>query len=326
MGRFFRFGIVLVIIGMSFFKKIHSYLHLQGSIVNSVNGYNSVLMTHAVNDLRFHIKYDNLSSLALSESTPGVSNEIFGDSEVIVSLTTHGKRIYDVHATIESIMRGSVKPNRIVLWLSEDYKHIILPLALQKQTSRGLEIRYCKDIRSYTKLIPALKEFPEASIITIDDDIIYPYDLIECLVNAHIERPECICANWIREIPNNLGKQYISLLKWPQLFNTDDISNRFFFEGFAGVLYPPHSLDAEVFNKNVFLDICKYADDVWFNAMALKAGTKVKYAWKHYSIDSFINNSGVQCVALRHINNEGSILNDKQIKAVYGKYGLWRLL
>ena len=311
---------------MGFFKKLKSYLHLQGNIVNSVNGYNDVLKVRTVNDIRFHLKYDELSTKALSESRSGISNQKYGESEVIVSLTTHGKRIYDVHAAIESIMQGSVKPNRIVLWISEDYRKTILPLTLQKQTKRGLEIRYCRDIRSYTKLVPALKEFPDASIITIDDDIIYPHDILECLINAHKECPDCICANWIREFPRDLGKKYISLLKWHQPPDFEDISERYFFEGFAGVLYPPHSLDEEVFNESVFLDICKYADDVWFNAMALKAGTKVKYAWKHYSIDSFINNEDGQCVALRHLNNEGELLNDVQIKSVYAKYDLWKNL
>ena len=311
---------------MDFFKKIKSYLQLQGNIVKSVNGYNNVLKGQVVNDIRFHQKYEELTAVALSELKSGLSDEKYGGSEVIVSLTTHGKRIYEVHAAIESSMQGSVKPNRIVLWVSEDYRKIILPLTLQKQMERGLEIRYCKDIRSYTKLIPALKEYPKASIITIDDDIIYPHDLLECLIDAHIKYPECICANWIREFPRELEEKYISLLKWPQLFDTDEISERFFFEGFAGVLYPPHSLDAEVFNESVFLDICKYADDVWFNAMALKAGTKVKYAWRHYSIASFIFNEGVQSVALQNVNNKGELLNDVQIKAVYGKYGLWRKL
>ena len=308
---------------MKILNKIHSYLHLQGSIVGSVNGYNDVLKEQVINDIRFHQKYEDLSAIALSESKPGISQEMYCGNELIVSLTTHGKRFYDVHAAIESIMQGSVKPNRIVLWVSDEFRDVILPLTLQNQVRRGLEIRYCTDIRSYTKLLPSLKAFPEASIITVDDDILYPHDLLECLVNSHKCFPDCICANWIREIPLNLNKDYLSILKWPQLFEAKDVSDRYFFEGFAGVLYPPHSLDPEVFNEAVFLDICKYADDVWFNAMARKAGTMVKYAWTHYTVSSFIDNEDGQCVALKHKNTRGESLNDVQIKSVYGKYGLW---
>lgn len=308
---------------MEILKKIKSYLRFQGNIVNSVNGYNDVVSSHTVSQIRFHLKYEELTAKALSESESGVTTERMGHDEIIVSLTTHGKRIYDVHATIESIMQGSVKPNKIVLWISEDYKGTILPLALQRQMKRGLDIRYCRDIRSYTKLLYTLKAFPNASIITIDDDFLYPHDLLECLIDAHIEYPECICANWIHEIPKNLDETYISILKWPVLHDVAELSNGYFFEGFAGVLYPPHALDDEVFNETVFMDICKYADDVWFNAMALKAGTKVKYAWRHYSFASFIGNKDVQCVALMNVNNKGEVRNDIQVKAVYGKYNLW---
>ena len=52
---------------MGFFKKLKSYLHLQGNIVNSVNGYNNVLEVRTVNDIRFHLKYDELSTKPLSE-------------------------------------------------------------------------------------------------------------------------------------------------------------------------------------------------------------------------------------------------------------------
>ena len=311
---------------MKILQKIKSYLHLQRSIVESVNGYACVQASRVVNKLHFRLKYDELTTKALSETENGIIKEQYGNSQIIVSLTTHGKRIYDVHATIESIMQGSVKPNKIVLWISDDYRNTILPLTLQKQQKRGLEIEYCKDIRSYTKLIYALKKYPDASIVTIDDDIIYPHDLLEHLVNAHTESPDCVCANWIREYPRNMGENYMSILKWKQIFDAIEISERYFFEGFAGVLYPPYSLDSEVLNEKVFLDICKYADDVWFNAMALKAGTKVKYAWKHYSIASFCENEDVQCVALQNVNNNGEVLNDVQIKDVFKKYDLWHKL
>ena len=43
---------------MKILKKIKSYLHLQKSIVESVNGYNSVQSSRVINEIRFRIKYD----------------------------------------------------------------------------------------------------------------------------------------------------------------------------------------------------------------------------------------------------------------------------
>lgn len=311
---------------MGFIAKVKSYLHLQRSIVESVKLICESEISNSCAKLNYDRKVSELTNYALSSGVSGVSTERHAEEEIIVSLTTHKKRISEVYLAIESIMQGSLKPNRIVLWISNEYKGKPLPITLQKQMKRGLEVVYCRDIRSYTKLVPALKAYPNASIVTIDDDIIYPYDLLENLVNAHIEEPYAICATWIHDTPMDLGDKYVSLLDWPMLYDVDKASCRYFFEGFGGVLYPPSCLDKEVFNEEVFLDICKHADDVWFNAMALKAGTKIKYAWEHFGLVPLVGNHNVQSVALRDVNSKGEILNDVQIKAVYGKYGLFEVL
>lgn len=47
-------------------QKIKSYLHLQRSIVESVNGYINVQSGRIINELRFRLKYDDLTTKALS--------------------------------------------------------------------------------------------------------------------------------------------------------------------------------------------------------------------------------------------------------------------
>lgn len=311
---------------MSLIDKLRSYVHLQKNIVESVKVITESQIKDSFNDLCYKLKYDDLTYKALYCKEVSVVNQQDVDSPLIVSLTTHGKRINEAHVAIESVMQGSVKPDKIILWISEEYRRRTLPITLQRQVLRGLEIEYCRDIRSYTKLVPALRKYPNASIVTIDDDIIYPYDMLENLVNAHIETPDCICANWIHDTPADLGDNYVSLLDWSTLHDVDKISGRYFYEGFGGVLYPPNSFDQEVFNEQVFLDICKYADDVWFNAMSLKKGVKVKYAWNHYGLIPLVGNKNAQVVALRNVNSCNEVLNDKQIKDVYTKYGLFEKL
>ncbi|ETK07044.1 hypothetical protein T230_09220, partial [Tannerella sp. oral taxon BU063 isolate Cell 1/3] len=86
------------------------------------------------------------------------------------------------------------KAKRIILWLAKDeFSKEEIPLILQKQQSRGLEIRFCEDVRQYKKLIPSLKLFPNDPIITVDDDYIYPIDFIERLLNGQRRYPACVC-------------------------------------------------------------------------------------------------------------------------------------
>ena len=267
-------------------------------------------------------RIDELTQFSLHTTELGISKDRICKEEVVVSLTSYGTRFYDCYLAVESIMQGSVKPNRIVLWVSDTLKNETVPILLQNQVKRGLEIRYSRDIRSYTKLIYALKEFPNAAVITIDDDIMYPYDTIENLVNVHNDCPGMICSNVVRPFPENIKSHYVSLLKWDWVKKYKEKCERYIFEGYSGVLYPPHSLNEEVFNEHVFMDICKYADDVWFSAMAMLNKTQAVCVNPHEYFFKFIDNDNVQGQALKKINSQGDILNDQQILDVFNKYNL----
>lgn len=308
---------------MNIIDKLTAPLHLQRGIVKSTKMIVESNANDVVNRLYYKCKVDELNQYVINSKRKGTTDSKIVETEIIVSLTTHSYRINDVYLAIESIMQGTMLPNRIILWLSEEYKKDPLPVTLQNQMERGLEVRYCKDVRSYTKLVPALKEFPNSAIVTIDDDILYPIDALEHLVNAYKNANDCICANWVHFIPKNLYESYKSLLDWPTVTGLVEDSLFLFYEGFGGVLYPPNSLDVEVLNEEVFLDICKYADDVWFNAMSLKKGTKVRYANPRPGLFRCIGNPDAQAIALRNVNSNGEILNDVQIKAVFEKYGIF---
>lgn len=264
-----------------------------------------------------------LKEFALFSQESGVTPIQHTDTELVVSLTTHHRRIFEVYLAIESIMHGSIKPNRIILWLSDEYKGSILPQTLLNQKKRGLDIRYTKDIGPYTKLIPALKVFPEACIVSIDDDIIYPYDTIEMLLNAHKVHPNCICANRILNVELNSNGYPTALSTWQELIDKKRVSSRNFFEGVGGVLYPPRCFGEEVFNESTFTALCPTADDIWFNAMALLTNCPVIPANYHYPKFPLLINESVQDSALWQVNNsfDGSN-NEVQFSSVVRRYNL----
>lgn len=272
----------------------------------------------------FQQRVDCLREKTLNSAESGISDEKYCDHEVVVSLTTFGKRIYDVYLAIESIMQGTMKPNRIVLWLSDkEFKGKPLPITLQKQQKRGLEVRFCEDVRSYTKLIPALKQFPDACIITIDDDAMYEYDIIERLVNSHIENPGTVCACRIHKVKLDENQMPLSYLEWEhETMHGDTGSPLLFPTGVGGVIYPPHCFSEEVLNKEVFLSICQYADDVWFYAMELLDNVPVAQTYTGVPC-YYMNLPSSQLDPLSKENvDETSCRNDVQIKAVFEKYHL----
>lgn len=265
----------------------------------------------------------HLTHLALNSKEKGVVESFIGNEEIIVSLTTHGRRLYEVYLAIESVMQGSVKPNRIILWLSKELEGKNFPQTLANQIQRGLEVRYTEDLGPHTKLIPTLKVFSDSTIITIDDDIIYPYDTVEMLVSAHRNNPYAICANRILNVDLDSNGNPTSLQTWKEINYNEWISAKNFFEGVGGVLYPPHCFTYEIFNQSIFQDICSTADDVWFNCMAQYSKTPVAYANCHYSHFPLLINESIQDSSLWKINNsDKETLNDRQLCAVMSKYNL----
>jgi len=268
-----------------------------------------------------------LSKTNQNSSEDGVSSQKYFNEEIIVSLTSYDKRINDVYLPIESIMSNSTKPNKIVLWLGENMKNCPLPETLKNQQKRGLEIRFTKDIRSYTKLIPSLKEFPNDTIITIDDDVLYPCDTIETLLNAHKKNSNLIYARRMHRII--VGADNIRpYQKWDWEIQDDKISPLNFPTGIGAVLYPPKCFSEEVFNENVFGDICKFADDIWFKAMSLLNGVNsqkvnTENSRKEFGISGFLENEPMNVLGLW---NKNRTMNDIQLKAVFDKYNLWEKL
>ena len=277
----------------------------------------NILLSQRINYLRDKI---------INSKINGVCSKKLCSNDIIVSLTTFGNRIHNAHLAIESIMQGTVKPNKIVLWLAEDeFKNKRLPKTLQLQQERGLEIEYCKDLRSYTKLIPSLSKYPDSCIITIDDDVIYEYDLIERLINAQIDNSDKICACRMHRIVLGKNNKPVSYLKWNSCIDDEQVLPFNFPTGVGGVLYPPRCFNQEVFNDKVFLDICPNADDIWFYAMALLNGTKsiwVKNAKPEGYFYPLPLNNDALCLH-NTIANENNICgNDVQFSAIIEKYNL----
>lgn len=314
---------------MSISNYFNALIHPFDTIASIVDTKNAELLKK-ISDNKFDCVAHDLTKACLNSQEQGVTNDIICNNEVVVSLTSYGKRIHNVYLAIESIMQGSVKPNKIILWLSEDeFQNQDLPITLQKQISRGLDIQFCKDIKSYKKLIYTLQKYPNANIITIDDDLIYNFDLVENLVSCHKKNPKFICANRIHKITKQSNSSLNSYLKWDWCQGNDlPPSNLNFFTGGAGTLFPPNSLHTEIFNEDVFLSICPTADDVWFNAMARLQGTPICKSFTHSpSGEDFIYSEQAQLKGLNQINNNPSdCKNDEQIKAVFDKYNIYNFI
>lgn len=114
---------------------------------------------------------------------------------MVVSLTTFPLRIGKVHLTIQSILRQSRPADRILLWLSKEEfpEEAQLPANLLRLKEKGLDIRFCDNIRSFKKVFYTAQEFENDVIVTADDDALYPENWLEGLWDTHEKYPGCVC-------------------------------------------------------------------------------------------------------------------------------------
>lgn len=238
------------------------------SLANTIN--DATIKTQSyLDNILIRNRIEWLRDKTLNSSAYGIYSKKNDGEQVIVSLTTFGERIHNVHLPIESIMQGTMKPDKIILWLAKDeFEGKPLPITLQNQIKRGLEIEYCTDLKQYNKLIHTLKKYPDASVITIDDDALYEYDLVERLYNYHISHRDTICACRMHRIRTDEDHNPLPYMQWDLCIDTEEASILNFPTGVGGVLYPPHCFTNEVLNSDVFMVECPKADDIWFYAMA----------------------------------------------------------
>ena len=113
--------------------------------------------------------------------------------KIIVSLTSFPAAIIFAKDAINSILSGNTLPDKLVLYLTfSQFKDGKVPFDLMTLANNNplFEIRnYSEDIRSYRKLIPAMKDFPNDIIVTIDDDVRYHKNMLRDLLLLHEQIP-----------------------------------------------------------------------------------------------------------------------------------------
>lgn len=244
---------------------------------------------------------------------------------IIMSTTTFPARINKAYLPIETILRQTIKPDKIYLWLANNEFPLgesSLPENLVKLKRRGLEIKFTRtNLRSNNKLFHSLNENPDAIIITFDDDCFYPKTYIEKLYAAHKKHPKDIIGYDAMQIKTDKKGMPLPYNTWFDYERTNRARDDTFLLSVNGILYPPKTMPLEAFNKKVLLKISLFNDDVWFKAMALLKG--IKHRRLYVKNKQFLSVLDTQQLGLNNINVIKN-RNDQIIKQVFEYYKLSR--
>lgn len=269
------------------------------------------------------INRDYVASQVENIYEKGIS-EREGEPRLVVSLTSYPKRMYDIHLCLYSLLTQDLKPDKIILWLGKEqfpHKSKDIPKKVRELKKWGLEIKWCEDTKSYKKLIPALQQYPDAVIVTADDDIYYPPHWLRTLWETHQTTGAKLVANRCHRVSFE-GGAFQPYSQWRKCVTGYAPSYMNFMTGAGGILYAPGCFGAGITDINKAMELCPHGDDIWFWAMALLNGTKI--ALPENPINGLIYTNPEREA---NVNDDGTLFssngsggNDEQLKALLSAY------
>lgn len=192
--------------------------------------------------------------------------------KVIVSLTSYPPRFKYIGLTLKSLTQQSYKPDKIIVYLGNDARETDLTEEMKSFISRGVEYRFdsTRNLRSHKKYFYAVQEFPDDVVVTADDDIVYPHNWLESLINSYKRYPNAVSARRVHKIRLDKNGNLLPYNHWiDQYRKLKTPSHALIATGNSGVLYPPHIFDERLFNEQNIKQYCFEADDIWLKCMEI---------------------------------------------------------
>lgn len=237
----------------------------------------------------------------------------------VISLTSFPPRLATLHFVIQTLVNQSYPPGRIELWLGKDEvpSKRWLSKKLLAFEERGLEVKFCKrTCLQYDKFLHNSELNRKQRFVIVDDDVIYPPQSMQALLDYSQRFPNSIIGNRVHEIGLGKSGEVLPYEDWRKEVLFSQPSHRAFPTGAGGVLYPVGCLsDPAVTNVDQIVRIAPYADDIWLkvysilrNRKAVSTHLSQKGRWYHRYTPTMTAGS-------LHSTNVALALNDRQIWA-----------
>lgn len=245
------------------------------------------------------------------------------NEKIIVSLTSYPARIGTIDKIIECIIGQTVPADKIILYLAEEQfqKKESLDYLLQYK-KYGFEIRWCKEnLGSHKKYFYAMQEYCNDIIITIDDDVFYKETMIEELLEGFKKNPNAVIARRAHLITWLDDETIAPYKEWyPQCIRyIDEPRMDLVATGCGGILYPPHILPKETFNKQNILQFCKYADDLWLKIMEVINNVPLVLVNRSFS-DCYVSEYLEKGLCNTHNAGHGNDIQLQNLLQIYNAY------
>lgn len=212
-----------------------------------------------------------MHSLPLPKTVPALQRKV----PLIITLTTIPSRLPKIKATLNSLLRQSVRADGVVLCLPETSRRqgpYTIPRFVKKTQAVTL-LRCDKDWGPATKLIPSWLRWRDRPVrfLAVDDDNVYPHNFVETFLHWSEVHPEAALGY--------RGHVFQSPRSWKSkgtLYgtHTNEPYQVDLLTGTWGFLIRDSFLDTKILDYDAYPEGAFYVDDIWFNGHLARKGIK----------------------------------------------------
>ena len=239
------------------------------------------------------------------------------DEIVVASLTSYPARINCVWLVVKSLFLQTYKPDRVILWLSEEqFPTKELPRNLTIMQNYGLEIKWVKDIYGHKKYrVPVMEQTSNEVVITFDDDIVYSPKCIERLMAVHKKHPNSLVCERGQTYDD---KKECNPGRWKTISDTGVIVPTYSMNPSpgGGCLIPFGAFHPDAVKEECFRRLAYKNDDLWYMFMCAANKTRMIKTRKYHKIFSLVEGSQIEQMATENVmGNQNNVVMEGLKKA-----------
>jgi len=240
-------------------------------------------------------------------------------AKVIVSFATYPARIDAACVVAENMLsRQTLKPDVVVMNVYEGhFPNRKLPTKYNKLIKLGLKVHwYKRDLKSYNKFLYVFKKYRHDIVILTDDDIDYPENLVENLVEGHKKWPEAVIASAVCLMLFNKDGTPKPRSYWPweeKVFSKNQPFKWLYYGSGSGTLFIPDKIISDkfdIFDEDKILKELPSDDEAWLNVARILNDVDVVLYNPLYAVNDLVIDGTAQYGLHRTVNNTTRALKE----------------
>ena len=251
-----------------------------------------------------------------SRKTGNVRNTVY---DLTISLTTTIARLPFLEKTIQTLLMQSYRPSSIHIYIESEFLNTLRVRISQFEKWNVRTFPGISGIRAANKLIPELLSGnPSPLIIYLDDDVIYPRNLVRSMLKTFEKfGGNVVVANWVQMCQFTKSGEIQSYEKWTDIRKCSFKIYGAIPLGVGGVMIPRNLAPESLYELQELIKCTASNDDLWYFTHLSLAKVPIVLNVRKQRIPILWRGSQENALWKENVNQGG---NDRNMKLLLEHY------